>query len=431
MNTMLRSNRIKGTVKLVITNCWSYYNKGDAAITLATISLIHKLIPSAEVTLLAFDHQSFDKHRNDLGDPVRVLPMPSIADSLRPIRILFSLASYIGLESLFGLLFLISSLASLLLLRCFDRKLDSVFHSIDVSDMVIIVGGNYIYSHFDFYVHAIPIVYAKFVMKKKTIMLGHSIGPFEDVVSRTVSRIILSHMDLVSFREELSYLYVKEKLKLNLPNAFVLCDMTVFLQSLNGTYEILESPPRVGVTVRKWLFNRPDLYKRYLDSIMQLTSNLIREGFEIYLIPFSYVRGAEDDLELCKAIYDKISDKYPEKIHLLNVKEESPVSLVEIMRKLGLYILIGTRMHSVLLASLASIPSVIISYQHFKTHGISKQLGLDNYVINIETIDLNKLIYYVNKLIKNREEMRKKITMAIQRLKKINEPRISSILSLI
>jgi len=293
----------------------------------------------------------------------------------------------------------------------------------------MVVGGNYMYSHFDFYTHAIPIVYAKFLRKKKTVMLGHSIGPFEGTLDRVVSRVILSRINLIAFREELSYLYVKKNLKINSSNTLLSCDMTFFLQSLNPTFEISEKQPRVGITARKWLFNQPDLYKRYLDSITQAAFNLIKEGFEVYLIPFSYTDGAEDDLGPCKAIHAKLSNKYPEKVYLIDVKEESPTSLVTIMRKLGLNILIGTRMHSVLLASLSGIPSVIISYQHFKAHGISKQLGLDNYVINIENIDPNKLIHYINKLIKNRERIRKRIIMAVQRLKKINEPRISFIVT--
>jgi len=415
-------------MKIVITNCWSYYNKGDATITLATIKLIHKTVPNAEVTLLAFDHQSFIKHRRDIGDFVRVLPMPSIADSLCPIRILFNLASCIGLKGVFGSLFLIFSLASIHFLRLVDRTLDCALRSIDNSNLVIVVGGNYIYSHFGFYVHAIPITYARFVRKKKTIMLGHSIGPFEGAISRIISRIILSHMNLVVFREELSHSYVKENLKINLPNTFISCDMALFLRSPNTTYETLESQPRVGITARKWLFNRPNLYKRYIDSIVQTVFNLIKDGFEIYLIPFSYVKGGENDLEPCKSIYNKVSGKCSKRVHLLDVKEESPTSLVKVMRNLGLRIFIGTRMHSVLLASLAGIPSVIISYQHFKAHGISKQLGLRNYVIKIENIQPNKLIRCVNKLLKNHEEKRKNLIITVQQLKKINESRISSIL---
>jgi polysaccharide pyruvyl transferase WcaK-like protein len=386
-------------------------------------------VPNVEVTTLAFDYRSFDKHRKNLGSFVRVLPMPSIIDSLRPIRILFGMAASIGLRGLFGSLFLISSLALMPFLRRFDKQLDCSLRSIDDSNLVIVVGGNYIYSHFDFYTHAIPIVYAKFLRKKRTVMLGHSIGPFEGVLDRAVSRVILSRINLITFREELSYLYVKKNLKINSPNALLSCDMTFFLQSLNLTYKISENQPKVGITARKWLFNQPDLYKKYVDSITQAAFNLIKEGFEVYLIPFSYMKGAEDDLEPCKTIYAKLSNKYPEKVYLINVKEESPTSLVKIMRKLGLNILIGTRMHSVLLASLAGIPSVIISYQHFKAHGISKQLGLDNYIVNIEKIDPDKLIHYINKLIKNREEIRKRIIMAVQRLKKINEPRISSIVT--
>ncbi|MEM3698013.1 MAG: polysaccharide pyruvyl transferase family protein [Candidatus Bathyarchaeia archaeon] len=419
-------------MKIVIACCWSYYNKGDAAIALATIKLIQKIVPNVEITMLAFDHHSFIKHKKELGDSIKVLPMPSITDSLQPLRVLFGTASRVALKGLFGPLFLILSLALMPLLKLFDSQLKCTLRSIDDSHLVIIVGGNYLYSHFGFYIHAIPIVYAKFLRKKKTVMLGHSIGPFEDALSRTVARIILYRMNLVTYREELSSLYVRKNLNVNAPNMFVSCDMSFFLQSPKTTCEVLESQPRVGITVRKWLFNQPNLYKRYIDSITQTAFNLMKDGFEVYLIPFSYIGGGEDDLGPCKIIYSKLSTIYPKKVYLLNVKEESPTSLVKIMGKLGLHIFIGTRMHSVIMASLARIPSIIISYQHFKAHGISQQLGLHNYVISIENITPHRLMTCVEKLLKHYERERTNLIMTIQQLKKINERKIcSALLSLI
>lgn len=415
-------------MKIVIACCWSYYNKGDAAIALATIKLIQKVVPNVEITMLTFDHHSFMKHKKELGDSIKVLPMPSITDSLRPLRILFGTASHVGLKGLFGLLFLILSLASMPLLRRLDSQLERTLRSIDNSNLVIIVGGNYIYSHFGFYIHTIPIVYAKFLRKKKTVMLGHSIGPFEDTLSRAVARLILHRTNLITYREELSSLYVRKNLSINPPNAFVSCDMAFFLQLPKATCEVLESQPRVGITVRRWLFKQPNLYKRYIDSIVQTAFNLMKDGFEVYLIPFSYIVGGEDDLGLCKIIYSKLSAIHPKKIYLLNVKEESPASLVKMMRKLRLHILIGTRMHSVIMASLAGIPSVIISYQHFKAHGISQQLGLHKYVINIENINYHRLISCIKKLFKHYEEERANIIIRVQQLKKINERKISSAL---
>lgn len=422
---MSRSNRIKGTVKVVVTNCWSYYNKGDAAIALATVGLIRKIIPSAEVTLLAFDCEGFARHRNSLGHSVEVLPMPSIIDSLRPIRILFGAAAHGGTTGIIGLMFLIISLVSMRLLRLLDTMLNRALSSIDNADLVIAVGGNYLYSHFGFYIHLIPLVYAKFITKKKIALLGHSIGPFNDAISRFVAKTILRSVDVIVCREEISHRYVRNALRMNLTNIVTLCDMAVFLQSQEIVHEGLS---RAGITVRKWLSSYPNMYKTYMDSMMQLILHLIDRKFEVYLIPFSCVGGGEDDTEVCKTVYSNIPSECRNRLKLLDVKELPPTLLIEIMKNTGLRIFIGTRMHSVILASLAGIPSVIISYQHFKAYGISRQLGLHEYVISIEDIRSDILIHLVDKLLKKEKEVKNRMVARVRQLRRLNEPRLRSLL---
>ena len=408
--------------KVVITNCWSYYNKGDAAIAQSTIRFIRDKNPDAEITLLAFDEQGFIKNRDKL-DFVKVLPMPSINDSLRPLRILSRLASSLGLEDLFGSVYLLLALTLLQPFKRFDRKLDSILHAIETSELVIVVGGNYIYSHFGFYVHAIPIFYSKFVQKKVTIMLGHSIGPFKGTIVRIVSRYLLNQMDFIVFRERISHDYVKSNLQVKNPNMLTLCDMAFLLPS--STPKKSDSL-RVGVTVRPWLFDEPSLYRQYIETITHVTIDLIKDGFEVYLIPFSYVRGSEDDLVTCKLIFTNLSKVYPERIFMIDVKEESPQSLTKIIGNLGLKILIATRMHSAILSSLCAVPSVIISYQHPKAFGISEQLELSTYVLRIEKLEPELLTTTIKKLL-NSDKAVENLVSAVKRLKDTNEPIITEL----
>jgi colanic acid/amylovoran biosynthesis protein len=416
-------------MKITISNCWSYYNKGDAAITSATVKLIQKTFPNATITALAFDPESFTENENSVKDSVEVLPMPTISDSLHPLRTLFNLASSFNLQRIFGPLFLVLSLMLFRPLRHFDKTLDQILRSIDDSNLIVVVGGNYLYSHPGFYVHAIPIIYSKFVQKKKTVLLGHSIGPFQDFSSRKVSGFILRFADLVIYRENISKLYVKDNLDICLPNAFVACDMALFLQSSNVTIERHLTDNGVGITVRPWLFKASNLNYRYLDSIVQTATYLLKKGFEIYLIPFSTIQGEENDQTTCDAIYKKLSKEHPKSAHLLEFRCESPESILRILENLRLKVLIGTRFHSVLLASTLGIPSVIISYQHFKAYGMSKLLGLSDYVINIESIDSHQLKDCVNKLIENNEREKKKLKENVNQLHKSNELKVSFMLS--
>ena len=421
------------SAKFTVTSCWSYYNKGDAAIVAATVKLINKAIKDAEITALSFDPQSFYESGNGLGGDVKVFSMPTTADSLRPLLILLNWSSYFSLQNFFGPFFLLLSLLLIRFFRHVDNNLKQALESIDDSNLVIMAGGGYLYSHVGFYVHAIPIIYSKFVRKKKIILLGHSIGPFEDFSSRTISRIILSSADLVVFREDLSRLYVEENLKIFLQNSFVSCDMALFLEAPpSAVHRVSAYANRVGITVRPWLFNEPSLYHLYLTSIEKLSLSLLEREFEIYLFPFSTVRGWEDDSEACNAIYERISIKYPKKSHLLDVKKEPPESILRILKDLKLAIFVGTRFHSVLLSSIAGIPSVVISYQHFKAHGISGQLGLSDYIIDIENMHYDELLNCVERLIDDNETVRMRLAERINGLKRASEKRImSSLMSLL
>jgi len=304
--------------------------------------------------------------------------MPPFIFPLYQIYTLVSAASSIaqGITGLLGILFVGVSLALMPILRFLDKILDEVLQTIENADLVIAVGGNYLYSHSGLYAHIIPLLYAKFVKKRKVLLLGHTLGPFTDMISH---------------------------LKLKTGNILVAGDLSFLLQSSeidrSGAHQkSARNKARVGINLRKWLFNKPELFKRYLDSVIDAIISFINAHFEVYLIPFSYVEGSENDAELCRLAYNLVPRKYRPRLSLLDVKDKSPTQVVDIMRKLRLRIFVGTRMHSVILASLAGIPSVAISYQHFKCHGISKQLGLEDYVIDIEKTDSNILLSNIHRL---------------------------------
>ena len=80
-------------MKITISNCWSYYNKGDAAITTATLKLVKDALPGAEISILAFEPKTFQENYDPLYDSVRILPMPTVKDSLTPIQRIFSAIS--------------------------------------------------------------------------------------------------------------------------------------------------------------------------------------------------------------------------------------------------------------------------------------------------------------------------------------------------
>jgi len=371
--------------KIIISNSWSYYNKGDAAIALSTVDYIHKKFKNYDITLLAVDSESFKDNINSFNYPIRILPMIHRIEPFKTLGKLYSGSFHYlkGLFSFIGVFYLIIQILLMSILRHFNSRTHEIMSEIENADLMIAVGGNYLWSNEGLYNHLIPIVYAKYFKKKKIILLGHSIGPFKNRIDRSVAKLVLKKIDLTLFREEVSYNYVKEN-NLSDNNKHIISDLA-FLLDFSITNKITKNHI-VGFTIRKWLNKKPILFKKYIISMVKLIEKLSIEGYKIYLIPFSYLPGDENDVEICNKVLSLINEDLRSNVIMLDVKYNSPTEIVELLSELEISILVGTRLHSIILASLANIPSIVISYQHHKALGISKQLGINNYLMKIDEV---------------------------------------------
>lgn len=376
--------------KIVISNCWSFYNKGDAAITISTVNQIHKMFENYDITLLAVDSKSFVDHKESFKVPVKILPMIHVVQPFKNIRMLYSATLHYSKSYLppIGSLYLILQLFLLSIISKFSRRVQEITSEIDQADLIIAVGGNYLWSNEGFYNQIIPLFYAKFLKKKKVIFLGHSIGPFKPGIDRWIAKLLFEKIDAIMFREEISYNYIYKNI-LPLKNGIVSSDLAFLLEHTRSKEKMKKQI--VGFTIRKWLKESPELFQRYLSSIIALIEMLSGKGYKVYLIPFSYLPGQENDVEICNLVLEMINTQHRNNVYKISWKNMSPIQIMENLHELDISILVGTRLHSVILASIAGIPSIIISYQHFKALGISKQLGIDNLLLKIDEMNFKVL----------------------------------------
>src|SRR4030042_5800967 len=203
-------------MKIIISNCWSFQNKGDAAIALATIDYVKKQYPESQLTALAFKHISFLTYLRSEYEKIKFLPMPSLIKPLNSLDKLFQICSYImpGLTDYFGILYINSQFMLFKMLRRTNKELNEVLSAIDSSDIFIAVGGNYLYSHKGLYNHLIPIIYAN-NKNKKVVLLGHSIGPFNDGKINEIIKDMLFKTHYVILREKISRDYIMTRYSIN------------------------------------------------------------------------------------------------------------------------------------------------------------------------------------------------------------------------
>jgi len=84
-------------------------------------------------------------------------------------------------------------------------------------------------------------------------------------------------------------------------------------------------------------------------------------------------------------------------------------------------LLLGTRFHSVIFSQVQGVPAAAIAYGGNKTHGIMKEINLDEYVIDINEITAPDLQAIFTKLIKNTSEYKAKLEIAFKSIENDRE----------
>ena len=158
--------------KIIISNCWSYYNKGDAAIAISTANYIHKKFKNYDITLLAVDSESFNDNINSFNYPIQILPMIHRVEPFQTIGKLYSGSFHYlkGIFSFIGIFYLIFQILLMSILCNFSSRAREIASEIENADLMIAIGGNYLWSNEGLYNHLIPIIYAKYFKKKKSKM---------------------------------------------------------------------------------------------------------------------------------------------------------------------------------------------------------------------------------------------------------------------
>ena len=84
--------------------------------------------------------------------------------------------------------------------------------------------------------------------------------------------------------------------------------------------------------------------------------------------------------------------------------------------------IVGTRFHSVIFSIANKIPAIAITYGGNKGDGIIKDMNLTDYAIKISDLNLKELVTKFENMVKNKEQIKKRIeTYLIKAQKKYEE----------
>ncbi|MEM3550310.1 MAG: polysaccharide pyruvyl transferase family protein [Candidatus Bathyarchaeia archaeon] len=390
---------------ILMTNVYTWLNKGDAAITISMIKALRKQWPKTKIWLLSIN-PSLDSFRyKKYGSYVapEFFAETLASKKLKIIKILEILKTIVQVTFIVALCKLGFKLqGSFTLQKYFE------------ADIVISSGGGFLNDNFGsfFLLHLFQIFVAT-LLKKPTVLCAQSIGPFRNKLGLFLTKIVLKKANLITLREAISEsLLRKAKARSKI---FVTADMA-FALSLkeNGDFakksnqDYLKLPknfPLVGITVRKWIYpgcvNPKEKYAEYVETFTQFVNYITDHMNATVIFLPQVIAPREDDRITALEIAEKVKNRKKVKVLL---GDYSPYQMMHIIKKMDLFV--GTRMHSNIFSLIMLVPTIAISYEH-KTDGMMRMLKLNEWVIPINSLSFKNLKEKVDKAWLRRKEIKK------------------------
>jgi colanic acid/amylovoran biosynthesis protein len=391
-------------VKVLIVNLYSAQNLGDDAILYETLRGLGEVLPAAQVTLAATDPQSWRKYED-------VQAVGSLTTWVACLRAGHWRARVLAAPFYLGLLALVVLLHRLFGTRLLlgseeKRRLLSAYYT---ADLVLSCGGGNFYAHSSFspfFIWSLLALGLAVGLGKRVVMLPQSVGPIEGRLQRRTARFVFDRVETVMLRERRSEDFVRNVLRLK-KRPVVLPDLAFGPTPTMIPPAILrerEARPRIGVTVidraaQIEAFSHQEAYELAVASAL-VRLHREREA-DVYF--FSQCNGpnlAHDDRRVVRRMARRLQEQ--------NVSAGVLDAFDDALALKAAYAcmdcLIGSRMHSGILALSSSVPVMLIGYQP-KSCGVMASMGLERYCCDIETVTSDWLYEGVCRALENRKDL--------------------------
>ncbi|WP_420645557.1 polysaccharide pyruvyl transferase family protein [Candidatus Leptofilum sp.] len=408
-------------IKILIINLHSSYNAGDDVLTRVTISQLKQSFVHPQIILAMNDPASHDGQEKAVGSFMSWLKPKNKSQFSWGVLKIPWLLSLCLLTVVFYRLFGVPKLDWMSPAR---REL---VHAYLEADLVVSSAGNFLYSSgygITLLVTLFTIKYAM-LLGKPVYMMPQTVGPLSHGWERKLTAFVLRGMRLCFVRDAISKLEL-EKMKVWAENCTIVPDMAFLFPSVppkDGQTFLPDANIHekrqswLGVTLINWeaqnkLFRQQARYETAVAAA-------IRHFVQVYngvVFLFGQVRGptsADDDIVPARRVKKKLA-QLENKVVLV----EKVLSAEQLKAAYGqMDLFIGTRLHSNIFALSQGVPAILIQYQ-YKTEGVAKMLDLEEWVLNIETIEPNAIICKLDALANQEHELRRKITNTVAKIEK-------------
>jgi colanic acid/amylovoran biosynthesis protein len=397
-------------MNILIINLHSAMNLGDEAIMHGTLAGIHRAYPGAQITLMANDPGSWDKFSN--------LEVASSFDhwifdnrsSIKPPYAKFAITWFqlAWAQKIYAI-----TRKPVTFGNPEQRRTLRAFYS---ADLILSCGGGNFFSNKKFGIF-IPIISQLMALNfavgldKPVIMLPQSIGPLPGWFMKTICANTFNRTLRIMVRDKPS-LELLRQIGVKRP-VVLLPDLAFAMPGKSATPapspDQPTTTPKVGITLIDYQrLNRSFTNQSTYEAAIQAAAVHLQQadGARIYLFAQCYGPTIkQDDREITRRFYDRLREMKLN-VCLMDTFNNTQEIQAE-YRKMDL--VIGTRMHSAILALSSGVPVVLVGYQP-KAEGLMDSFGLRDYCCPINEVQIDTFCSLVSRAMSNRRALRQQVS---------------------
>jgi colanic acid/amylovoran biosynthesis protein len=379
-------------LRFLLTGTYNSANKGDAAMEVAALQGVDRLLPGSEVTVLS----PFP----DLDRPFYA-PVPVARCNRRQlVRATLDLMR--------------AALWRLLRRRQIraDWLLSPVLRLVRDSDLIIDLSGDMLtedYGPHVAYSHFVPLLRA-LLLGRPYFVCAQSIGPFR--ITRPLARVLLDGAAAITTRDPISRDYLAA-IGISNPGVRMTADLAFLLspasaeradQLLGAEGVVLDGRPILGVSVSRLIASRyrarnPSAGRCDFLSLMHETVERVARAQDAQVLLVPHVTGpspAKDDRRISAELRQRL---HPDLVAHALSGDYRPDELKSIIARCSVFC--GARMHANIAALSSAVPTVAVSYSH-KTPGIMSACGVGDFVAPIESLSPDSLAELLTRAFRER-----------------------------
>jgi colanic acid/amylovoran biosynthesis protein len=386
-------------MRILLTNCYSRHNKGDAAIVSVMIEELQKIDRNIQLSISTMDDIQEDRYFEKI----------SLYSSFF-FEAIYRYKNSVDRVCMFLYVIVISFVWAFAKIATgksisygMSIELKNVLEQFANADLVIGVGGGYligsksIQGTVTLLLHLHNILIAK-ILHKPFILYSQSIGPFPNRLQAIYTAWVLNKTDEIIAREKITVGYLHE---IGVRDALVYksVDAAFLLKGVNADKmkkvlrknRVSFSRPKIMVTVKRLPETKVLVFEQSLAECLDMI--LSRSNDQIIFVPHSTsVIHNDDDRQVIERIRRRMN--FASRVVVL----QNEFSCKEI-KSLFSYadIVIATRMHSAIFALTNYVPTIAIAYEH-KTTGIMSELRLQRWTFPVANLSSKKLFDLVMRL---------------------------------